>query len=623
MTALCLPGPVALGAGRGESVAATAVTVADSSKHPTYPPGRDGPEPTNLYWGDTHLHTSYSPDAFATGTQTLTPDAAYRFARGEEVVSESGLRARLRRPLDFLAVTDHAEYLGVLARLARGDATLETWPTGRRWAGLMRAGDWAALFDDVLSTARRKAPEDRVPEAAQQTIFAEVARAADSYDEPGRFTAIIGYEWSATVAGDNLHRNVLFRGDAASVADHIPFSSQESTDPEQLWAALARYEAQSGGRVLAIPHNGNLSNGRMFAPARADGQPFTHDYARTRARWEPVAEVTQIKGDGETHPTLSPDDEFADFERWDQSNLLRSSPKQPGMLQYEYARSALGLGLGHEARLGINPFKFGMIGGTDSHNALSSTEEDYFFGKFKDSEPSPSRYQEPMAQIGPENWRLVASGLTAVWATQNTRAAVFDAIARREVYATTGSRIQVRFFGGWRFEPADVLRPDFGEIGYVKGVPMGGDLAPGGNRGSPRFMVLAGKDPQGANLDRIQIIKGWLGADGNIQERVYDVALSDGRAVDPETGKAPPVGSTVNVADATYTNSIGDALLTTVWTDPDFNRRLRAYYYVRVIEIPKPRWTAYDAQYFALTLPEEVPVTVQDRAYTSPIWYNP
>lgn len=607
-------------AGAGGNTAATDT----DSQRTDYPLGHDNSEMTSLYWGDLHLHTNNSVDAFSTGTQTLGPDDAYRFARGEAVVSESGMRARLRRPLDFLAVTDHAEYLGVQAALLRGgNAELEAWPVGRRWADLMREGQWQALFTDVLQTSTRNAPQDRVPLAQQRSVWATIAPRADRYNEPGRFSAIIGYEWSATVAGDNLHRNVLFRGDAASVAEHIPFSQQNSSDPEDLWAELARYEAQSGSRVMAIPHNANLSNGRMFAPTRAQGQQFTPEYARTRARWEPVLEVTQVKGDSETHPYVSPEDEFADFERWDDANLVRSAPKQPQMLQYEYARPALRLGLQHEARLGSNPFKFGMIGGTDSHTALSTTAEDYFLGKFKASEPGPRRYQGQMAGIGPDNWKLVASGLTAVWAKQNTRADLFDAIARREVYATTGSRIQVRFFGGWGFSADDVLRPDYSAIGYAKGVPMGGELAAAGERGAPGFMVLASKDPQGANLDRLQIIKGWLGADGNTYERVYDVALSDGRELDPETGKAPPLVSTVDADGANYTNSVGEPQLAVVWTDPDFDRRLKAWYYARVIEIPTPRWTAYDAAYYGQTLPDDIPRTVQDRAYTSPIWYQP
>lgn len=421
--------------------------------------------------------------------------------------------------------------------------------------------------------------------------------------------------------GDNLHRVVLFRDGASKATRQAPFSAQDSSNPEDLWAALQRYEAATGGKVLAIPHNGNLSNARMFLPRMSDGNPFTLSYARMRARWEPVVEVTQSKGDGETHPALSPTDEFADFERWDESNILRTARKQPGMLRYEYARTVLGEGLAQEAKLAANPFKFGMIGSTDQHTGLSTTTEDNFFGKLKESEPSPDRYRKMLATWN--NWRLSASGLTAAWARENTREAIFDAFKRREVYATTGSRIQVRLFGGWDYRESDVLRPDYATIGYRKGVPMGGDLmrAPAGK--VPRFMVTASKDPDEANLDRIQIIKGWLDAKGQTHEKIYDVALSDGRKVDPRTGKAPRVGSTVNVGDASYTNTIGAPELAVVWTDPDFDPAERAFYYARVIEIPKPRWTAYDAKFFKLTMPKQVPRITQDRAYTSPIWYTP
>jgi hypothetical protein len=342
-----------------------------------------------------------------------------------------------------------------------------------------------------------------------------------------------------------------------------------------------------------------------------------------RARWEPVVEITQMKGDSETHSTLAPTDEFADFERWDTTNLFGNKPKQPWMLQYEYVRSALGLGLQHGAALGVNPFKLGIIGSTDGHTGLATVTEKDFFGKFKGSEPSPERAFKKMGAGGPDNWRIGASGLAAVWATENTRAAIFDALSRREVYGTTGPRIQVRFFGGWDYSKRDVARPDYATVGYARGVPMGGDLLRHKGGKAPRFMVVAAKDQDGANLDRVQIVKGWLDKNGSVQNRIYDVALSDGRKVDPKTGKAPPVGNTVNVAEATYTNSIGAAELATLWVDPDFDPNLQAFYYVRVIEIPKPRWTTYDMKIYGTVLPPEVPRTIQDRAYTSPIWYNP
>lgn len=584
----------------------------------------DTREPTNLYFGDVHLHTNYSPDAYINGTEKVSPDEAYRYARGEAVVIDNGTTAQLKRPLDFLAVTDHAEFMGVHVRLANHDQALAEWPVAKRWSQLLAKGDKSGYLMDMLHTLQRNAPEDQLPDSLKRSIWEDVADTAERYNQPGRFTAIIGYEWTSTISGDNLHRNVLFRGNASDVAGMIPFTSQDSRNPEDLWKFLAAYEAKSGRKVLAIPHNSNLSNGRMFAPTMSDGKPFTVAYARERARWEPVVEITQMKGDSETHPTLAPTDEFANFERWDKTNLFGNAPNLPWMLKYEYVRSALGLGLQHERKLGVNPFKLGIIGSTDSHTGLSSTAEDNFDGSFKNSERAPGRAMRKMlGRTGPENWQLGASGLAAVWATANTRAAIFDAFARREVYGTTGSRIQVRFFGGWNYTKRDVRRSDYVTVGYDKGVPMGGDLVHQKGHKAPTFMVAAAKDPDGANLDRIQIIKGWLAKDGSVRNRIYDVALSGNRKVNPVTGKAPPVGNTVDVANATYTNTIGAAQLATVWTDPDFDPAARAFYYVRVIEIPKPRWTDYDLKAFGEKLPPEVPLTIRDRAYTSPIWYNP
>jgi hypothetical protein len=602
------------------------------------PPLRPPPE-TNLYWGDTHLHTRLSADAFSVGNEAVTPEDAFRFARGETVVATIGVRARLRRPLDFLAVSDHAEYMGIYVRLKQGgDPRLEQWELGREWAALLRNRDpreaglpighrhddsGKVLGKGFADAIQSQDPKFRVPAGVQESIWAETARTADRFNEPGRFTALVAYEWTSMIGGDNLHRVVLYRDGADKAAQVLPFTSQDSTDPEDLWRALADYEQKTGGQILAIAHNGNVSNGRMFAPQTLAGKDLDADYAGRRIRWEPVYEITQVKGDGEAHPTLSPTDEFADFETWDTGNITLTAPKQPWMLQYEYARSGLREGLKHEAKLGVNPFKFGIIGSTDDHTGLSTATEDNFFGKFPESEPQPGRISNKMAGLLQESWELGASGLAAVWATENTREAIFDAFKRKEVYGTTGSRIKLRFFGGWNFQAADVRSPDYARIGYARGVPMGGDLLRDAPGRAPTFMVVSARDPDEANLDRIQIVKGWLDAKGETHEKIYDVALSDGRKVDPKTGKAPPVGSTVDVASATYSNSIGDPELATVWTDPDFDPARRAFYYVRVLEIPKPRWTTYDAKYFGLKLPANVPTTVQDRAYSSPIWYHP
>jgi hypothetical protein len=390
---------------------------------------------------------------------------------------------------------------------------------------------------------------------------------------------------------------------------------------------MVDYEDKTGGRVLAIPHNGNLSNGMMFMLQTFDGTPFDEAYARVRAKYEPVVEVTQPKGTSEAHPLLSPDDAFADFELMDASNLAGSEAKTPEMLETEYAREALKLGLAEEARIGVNPYKFGMIGSTDAHNAIPSTREENWFGKAYIVEPSPHRKDGVLteSQVDPAlslyDIDLGASGLAAVWATENTREAIWDAFSRREVFGTTGTRVRVRVFGGWDFTGDEVSKPDFARTGYARGVPMGGELRSAPSGASPKFMVRALRDPDGANLDRIQIIKGWLDGAGDTHERIYDIACADRAIVDGACATA--VGDTVNVEDASYTNTIGDAALGAYWEDPDFDPSQKAFYYVRVLEIPTPRWTAYDAKFFNIDMPEGTPMKVQDRAYTSPIWYTP
>lgn len=587
------------------------------------PVARHADTATNLYFGDLHLHTNASADAYSQGA-VLSRDVAYRFARGEQMESAKGMAVKLRRPLDFLAVTDHAEYMGVIPRIEAGDERLtKGWDVGERWAGYFESGEETLISREFGQAVQSDDPALRVPDDIAATIWEETADTADRFYEPGKFTTLIGYEWTSMVSGDNLHRVVLYRDAKDLATQALPFTAQHSTDPERLWEALERYEKQTGGSVLAIAHNGNVSNGRMFAPVTLSGQPLTADYASTRMRWEPVYEVTQIKGDGETHPALSPDDEFADFETWDQGNIIMTADKKPEMLPYEYARSALQQGLRYEEDLGVNPFKFGMIGSTDAHTSLSTAEEDNFFGKFANSEPSEYRTGTLMAGRLNDDWMLGASGLAAVWAPENTREALFAALKRREVYATTGPRMQVRFFGGWDFESTDVQRPDYAAVGYEKGVPMGGDLTRASGDKAPTFMIAAARDPDGANLDRVQVIKGWLDSKGQTHEKVHDVALSDDRQVDPKTGKAPAVGNTIDLKSASYLNSIGDAELATVWTDPEFDPEQRAFYYVRVLEIPTPRWPVYDAHHFGNELEDKVWKTLQERAYTSPIWYTP
>ncbi|MGH8243887.1 MAG: DUF3604 domain-containing protein, partial [Steroidobacteraceae bacterium] len=454
-------------------------------------------------------------------------------------------------------------------------------------------------------------------------------KAAEDYNEPGRFTAFIGFEWTSNTGGNNLHRVVMFRDGADKAGRIEPYTTIRpvgSDDPKDLWKYLQAYEEKTGGQTLAIAHNGNLSNGIMFPVVDSfTGQPITKEYADTRARWEPVYEATQIKGDGEAHPFLSPNDEMAGYEIWDKFNLNMSVPKEKPMLQYEYARTALQIGLQLEAKLGTNPYKFGMIGSTDTHTGLATADEDNFFGKHSGTEPNAKRMEHPVGCFGDNcllGWSQAASGYAAVWATENTREAIFDAIERKETYATTGPRMVVRFFGGWDFVEADAANRLPADVGYSKGVPMGGDLRAAPSGKSPTFLVGAMKDPLSGNLDRVQIVKGWIDAGGARQEKVYDVAWSDGRKKGAN-GKLPPVGNTVDVKNATWTNTIGASELITVWKDPDFDPKLRAVYYVRVIEIPTPRWTAYDAKYFGENAPAEAPMTTQERAYTSPIWYTP
>jgi hypothetical protein len=587
--------------------------------------------PTRVLWGDTHVHTSNSLDARAFGT-ILDPEQAYRFARGEEVTTTHGLRVKLSRPLDWLVVADHSDGMGAMNEIIAGNAALMRDPTIRDWnERLNKGGETAfeATFEVIYAftgIGDTPLPEVVLERRFVQTVWDENLETAEAFNEPGRFTAIIGYEWTSTEDGNNLHRNVLYRDGIRRAEQMLPYTAAESFNPEDLWTWMETYEKETGGRVLALAHNGNVSNGIMFPVETnpATGQPLSGDYARRRAKWEPMYEATQIKGDGETHPFLSPNDEFADYETWDKSNL-GPIPKEPDMLQYEYAREALKNGLKMEAELGTNPYKFGMVGSTDSHTGLATAEEDNFFGKHSGVEPEPDRWKHLVGEFGPTkivSWEMAASGYAAVWAEENTRKALFDAMARKEVYATTGPRITVRFFGGWDFTGDDARSRLLAKTGYSKGIPMGGDLGTPPDGKVPTFLVGALKDAYSGNLDRIQIVKGWIDAKGQTHEKVYDITWSGDRTPDAE-GKLPPVGNTVDVASATYTNTIGAPELIMVWRDPDFEPGLRAFYYARVIEIPTPRWTAYEAVRFGVEISKDVPMTTQERAYTSPIWYTP
>ncbi len=593
--------------------------------------------PERPLWGDSHLHTNLSMDAAMFGNR-LPPRVAYRFARGEDVVSSTGQPIRLSRPLDWLMVADHSDGMGFGASIISGTPELMVYEQAARWnKGFAKGGKEAILATLDLVTTFSQGKMD--PEMfalfspgskIYKNLWEKVVDDAEAFNDPGRFTTFIGFEWTSLIQGNNMHRVVMMRDGPVRARQVVPYTTLApvgSPDPRDLWKYLANYEKKTGGEVLAIAHNGNLSNGIMFPlDAQWNGTELDETYVTERAKWEPAYEITQMKGDGEAHPFLSPDDAFADYETWDFGNLDVTVAKTDDMLAGEYAREALKRGLAIETRLGTNPYKFGIVGGTDSHTSLTTFEEDNFFSKHPGAEPSADRMTHPFMKTDKGTimgWQMVASGIGAVWATENTRAAIFDAIQRKEVYGTTGPRMGVRVFGGWEFTDQDLKSRMPAVVGYEKGVPMGGDLRvmPEGAT-APSFMVYALRDPIGANLDRVQIIKGWLDADGATQEKVYDVAWSGDR-VPGSDGKLPAVGNTVDVANANWTNTIGASELATVWTDPDFDPAQKAFYYVRVIEIPTPRWSTYDAFRFGIDLPEGAPTSTQERAYTSPIWYTP
>lgn len=601
---------------------------------PAYSPYANRNFPTRPLFGDTHLHTSYSMDAGAFGAR-LGPREAYRFARGEQLTSNTGLPVKLARPLDFLVVADHSDGMGFFPQLSGGGPDIMADPQSRKWNEMIHSGNGAEAALDIIRTfSAGKMPKSVFPvpgTKAYRGAWQETIKAAEEANDPGRFTAFIGYEWTAGGA-NNLHRNVIFRdgGDKASkVEPYTTIPPLGSGKPSDLWKWMAAYEEKTGGNVLAIAHNGNVSNGKMFPTVEEYGRKVDRKYAEERMQWERLYEVTQTKGDGEAHPYLSPNDEFANFEKWDKGNLDGSAVKTKEMLEFEYARSALKNGLLLEQKMGANPYKFGMIGSSDAHNGLAAMEEENFFGKTAPQEPSPERMhkvfvQDPKSGVKIMDWEVSSSGYAAVWATENTREAIFDAMSRRETYATTGPRMAVRFFGGWEFEAKDAKNRIPAHLGYTKGVPMGGDLRDAPKGKAPTFLVAALKDPIGANLDRIQVVKGWLNAKGELHEKIYDVVWGDADKRKPGAdGKIPSVGSTVDVENATWTNTIGDPELITVWKDPDFDPSLRAFYYARVLEIPTPRWTAYDAKRFGIKPLPGTTMSLQERAYTSPIWYTP
>jgi len=601
-----------------------------------YSPYANRAFPTQVYFGDTHVHTALSADAGGAGTKLLPRDA-YRFARGEQVTSNTGQPVKLSRPLDFYMITDHSDGMGAITDIIGGAPHILADEQGRRFyegfnspepkERALAARELTSKFGaGEISDTLNYQPGN----PAYADVWSDLVAASEEFNDPGVFTTFAAYEWTSFEAARTLHRNVIFRDGPEKTLQIVPYTTSPPTgsnDPRDLWAWLDNYESETGGRVLAIPHNGNISNGWMF-PMQDDfagGAPLDAAYAEARQRFERLYETTQYKGDGEAHPMLSPKDEFADFGTWDFGTGDATQAKTPDMLPGDYSRSGLKRGLALQAELGVNPFKFGLVGATDTHVGMTTVQEDNFFGKYPIEEPSPERLtgintkfpDGSPAITGP---MFQAAGLTAVWAEENSRTAIWDAMHRRETFATTGPRMRVRMFGGWDFDESDMSRRDLAQVGYTKGVPMGADLRSG--EGAPSFLVYALRDPIGANLDRIQIIKGWLDENGEQQEKVYDAAWSDDR-VPGADGKLPAVGNTVDLRIPSWTNSIGAAELGSVWQDPDFDPSESAFYYARVIEIPTPRWTAYDAVRFGIDVPDDVDVIAQERAYTSPIWYTP
>ena len=598
-----------------------------------------------LLFGDTHLHTSYSFDAYLNKNQTADPDTAYRWAKGMPVVhAYNRARVQIATPLDFLVVSDHAELMGVIRGINNDTAVLEdlgVWGNLKRWFAVFMlnraiSGEGGAnFFNSLLPEKAENSGEDPVQDpvnvlptntfgdtlSIETTAWHEIVDAAERHNQPGKFTTLIGWEWSSIPTGANLHR-IVFTPDSGDVAKQfVPYGSDQSQYPEDLWTFLETTQQRTGARFVAMPHNSNISKGYMYAETTLKGEPITQEYARRRMHWEPVSEATQIKGDSETHPVVSPDDEFADFETY--THYIQQDLQDYNPTAADYIRGALKTGLALEQKVGVNPYQFGLIGSTDSHSGLSSAEEDNFWGKFsRDSTPETKRSKDKIGEGRVTGWSMSASGLAAVWSKSNTRDEIFAAFQRKETYATTGTRLKVRVFGGWGFDESALQAVDFAEIGYAQGVPMGGSLTANIQGKAPQMLIRAEMDPKNANLDRIQVIKGWVDANGAQHEQVYNVAWSGSRALDGD-GKLPAVGNTVDLETGFWDNSIGEPTLAVLWTDPDFNRAQRAFYYVRVLQIPTPRHSLLDSIALQIEVPEEGPATIQERAYTSPIWYTP
>ena len=600
---------------------------------------------TQLYFGDTHLHTTYSFDAFLNKNFTADPDTAYRWAKGEPVVHPyNRTRVQLGTPLDFLVVSDHAEMLGVM-RAVRSETikwqdvglfeSFKRWLAVRQLNEALDLGQGRSFFARFLPKSAAVEGGDPVADVnnnidglaffgdtsnTSKDAWQDIIDSAERHNEPGVFTSLLGWEWSSLPTGANLHRIVVTPEGGDKASQYIPFGSDQSQYPEDLWQWLADTGERTDSRFISIPHNSNISKGYMFAETTVKGQPITADYARTRMQWEPITEVTQIKGDSETHPQFSPDDQFADFETYDY--YIQTTKNNTQVSSGDYVRPALKRGLAIEKTIGVNPYKFGFIGSTDAHSGLASPEENNFQGKMAADSTPETKAPVLGNPTGASGWDMSASGLAAVWAEENSREAIYAAFKRKETYATSGPRLGVQLFAGWGFPANAESSEQFARIGYQYGVPMGGDLTVNPAANAPQFLVRAVKDPKDANLDRLQMVKGWVDAEGNQYEKVYNIDWSGDRVLDAD-GKLPAVGSTVDVKSARYTNTIGQAEFAVSWSDPDFDASQSAFYYARVLQIPTPRNGLYDSLALGLDNPPRGPKTIQERAYTSPVWYTP
>jgi len=600
---------------------------------------------TQVYFGDTHLHTTYSFDAFLNQNFTADPDTSYRWGEGEPVIHPfNRTRVQIGTPLDFLVVSDHAEMLGVM-RAIRGEtiqwedvglyASFKRWLAVRQLNEALDEGAGRAFFARFLPKSAAVKGGDPVADINNNiggiAIFGDTSNtssdawediigAAERHNEPGVFTSLLGWEWSSLPTGANLHRIVVTPDGGDKASQYIPFGSDQSQYPEDLWQWLADTGERTNSRFISIPHNSNISKGYMFAETTVKGQPITADYARTRMKWEPITEITQIKGDSETHAKFSPDDEFADFETYDY--YIQTTKNNTQVSSGDYVRPALKRGLAIEKKIGVNPYKFGFIGSTDAHSGLASPEENNFQGKMAADSTPETKAPALGNPTGASGWDMSASGLAAVWASENSREAIYAAFKRKETYATSGPRLRVQFFAGWDFPAGAEASDDFAAIGYQHGVPMGGDLAGTDSGAAPQFLVRAVKDPVDANLDRVQMVKGWVDAAGEQHEMVYNIDWSGDRQLDAD-GKLPAVGNTVDLKSARYTNTIGQAEFAVKWTDPDFDPAQSAFYYARVLQIPTPRNGLYDSLALGLDNPPRGAKAIQERAYTSPVWYTP